>query len=171
VRRPGVPLISHSALSRYVGAALLLGHQSSCDCHSTHKDEGECRGASRIWRRGESIGIRTTRHGIEFTSDYQNSPIQHVIETGQWLDTILSEATDRRLPILATLRAQGITHYVMAPLVFSKSAPPEIQQHISMDIALHYGVAAYGNIGALLRGGIHVTAATSSPLRAHWQGG
>jgi adenylate cyclase len=32
---------------------------------------------------------------------------------------MLSEATDRRFPILATLRAQGITHYVMAPLVFS----------------------------------------------------
>jgi adenylate cyclase len=79
----------------------------------------EYRGASRIWRRGESIEIRTTRHGIEFTSDYQNSPIQHVIETGQWLDTMLSETTDRRFPILATLRAQGITHYVMAPLVFS----------------------------------------------------
>jgi hypothetical protein len=28
-----------------------------------------------------------------------------VIETGQWLDTMLSEATDRRFPILATLRA------------------------------------------------------------------
>ncbi len=79
----------------------------------------EYRGAARIWRRGENIEIRTTRHGIEFTSDYQNSPIQHVIETGQWLDTMLSEATDRRFPILATLRAQGITHYVMAPLVFS----------------------------------------------------
>jgi len=79
----------------------------------------EYRGASRIWRRGESIEIRTTRHGIEFTSDYHNSPLQHVIETGQWLDTMLSETTDRRFPILATLRAQGITHYVMAPLVFS----------------------------------------------------
>jgi adenylate cyclase len=79
----------------------------------------EYRGAARIWRRGENIEIRTTRHGIQFTSDYQNSPIQHVIETGQWLDTMLSETTDRRFPILATLRAQGITHYVMAPLVFS----------------------------------------------------
>ena len=39
----------------------------------------EYRGAARIWRRGESIEIRTTRHGIQFTSDYQNSPIQHVI--------------------------------------------------------------------------------------------
>src|SRR6516162_9780758 len=29
-----------------------------------------------------------------------------------------------------------------------QSAPPEIQQHISIDIALHYGVAAYGNIGS-----------------------
>ena len=79
----------------------------------------EFRGAARIWRRGENIEIRTTRHGIEFTSDYQNSPIQHIIETGQWLDTMLSETTDRHFPILATLRAQGITHYVMAPLVFS----------------------------------------------------
>ncbi len=79
----------------------------------------EFRGVSRIWRRGQSTEIRTSRHGIEYTSDYQNSPVQHVIESRQWLDTVLSEATDRRFPILATLRAQGITHYVMAPLVFS----------------------------------------------------
>jgi len=79
----------------------------------------EFRGVSRIWRRGQSTEIRTSRHGIESTSDYQNSRVQHVIETGRWLDTILREATDRRFPILATLRAQGITHYVMAPLIFS----------------------------------------------------
>jgi len=79
----------------------------------------EFRGVSRIWRRGQSTEIRTSRHGIETTSDYQNSPVQHVIETGQWLDIVLSEATDRRFPILATLRAEGITHYVMAPLIFS----------------------------------------------------
>ena len=79
----------------------------------------EFRGISRVWRRGESIEIRTARHGIEHTSDYQDSPVQHIIETGQWLDITLSEATDRRFPILAMLRAQGITHYVMAPLIFS----------------------------------------------------
>src|SRR5215471_12553319 len=79
----------------------------------------EFRGVSRIWRRGQSTEFRTSRHGIESTSDYQNSPLQYVIETGQWLDTVLSEATDRRFPILATPRAQGITHYVMAPLIFS----------------------------------------------------
>lgn len=79
----------------------------------------EFRGISRVWRRGESIEIRTARHGIEYTSDYQDSPVQHNIETGQWLDITLSDATDRRFPILAMLRAQGITHYVMAPLIFS----------------------------------------------------
>ena len=79
----------------------------------------EFRGISRVWRRGESIEIRTALHGIEHTSDYQDSPVQHIIETGQWLDITLSEATDRRFPILAMLRAQGITHYVMAPLIFS----------------------------------------------------
>ncbi|HYB10297.1 MAG TPA: adenylate/guanylate cyclase domain-containing protein [Alphaproteobacteria bacterium] len=79
----------------------------------------EFRGVARIWRRGENIEIRTTRHGLQYTSDYQNSPIQSIIETGQWLNTRLDEATDRRFPILATLRGQGVTHYVMAPLVFS----------------------------------------------------
>ena len=29
-----------------------------------------------------------------------------------------------------------------------QAAPQEIQQHISIDIALHYGDAAYGNIGS-----------------------
>jgi adenylate cyclase len=29
-----------------------------------------------------------------------------------------------------------------------QTAPPEVQQHISIDIALHYGDAAYGNIGS-----------------------
>jgi adenylate cyclase len=79
----------------------------------------EFRGISRVWRRGESVEFRTSRHGIEHTSDYQDSPVQHIVDTGQWLDIPLSEATDRRFPILKTLRAQGITHYVMAPLTFS----------------------------------------------------
>jgi adenylate cyclase len=34
----------------------------------------EFRGISRIWRRGHSTEFRTSRHGIEYTSDYQNSP-------------------------------------------------------------------------------------------------
>src|SRR6266446_5350367 len=79
----------------------------------------EFRAITHIWRRGESIETWTPRHGIEFTSDYLNSPIQRIIGTGRWLDCVLDENTDRHLPILATLRAQGITHYVMAPLVFS----------------------------------------------------
>src|SRR5262249_6074777 len=29
-----------------------------------------------------------------------------------------------------------------------QASPPEVQQHISIDIALHYGDAAYGNIGS-----------------------
>src|SRR5262249_54164500 len=70
----------------------------------------EFRGATRIWRRGESIEIRTTRHGIESTSDYQNSPIQYIIETGQWLDTILSETTNQHLPNPPTLREQSSTN-------------------------------------------------------------
>ena len=39
----------------------------------------EFRGISRIWRRGQSTEFRTSRHGIESTSDYQNSPLQYEI--------------------------------------------------------------------------------------------
>ena len=35
--------------------------------------------------------------------------------------------------------------FTRAPL---QASPPEVQQHISIDIALHYGDAAYGNIGS-----------------------
>ncbi len=73
----------------------------------------------RTRRRGESTEIRTARRGIESTSDYENSPIQYIIKTGEWLDAALNDTTDRRFPILAKLREQGITHYVMAPVVFS----------------------------------------------------
>src|SRR5258708_10136187 len=73
----------------------------------------EFRGISRIWRRGQSTEFRTSRHGIESTSDYQNSPLHYVIETGQWLYTFLIHTTDLAFPVLPLLRAQGITHYVM----------------------------------------------------------
>src|SRR6266404_2251256 len=66
--------------------------------------------------------------------DFCTAP-QHV---GNW--PIATYCTAARVwsltAILATLGAQGITHY------------PEVQQHISIDIALHYGDAAYGNIGS-----------------------
>ena len=82
----------------------------------------EFRGVSRIWRRRQSTEIRTSRHGIESTSDYQNSPVQHVIETGQWLDTVLSEATDWRFSILAR-------HYALrddASYLFKSDRQPDI---------------------------------------------
>jgi adenylate cyclase len=80
----------------------------------------EFRGVSRIWHRnGEMTEMRTHRRGIEYATDYVGSPVQHVSENGQWLDIRLDEESDRRFPILATLRGQSITHYVMAPLEFS----------------------------------------------------
>src|SRR5258707_11041085 len=77
----------------------------------------EFRGISRIWRRGQSTEFRTSRHGIESTSDYQNSPLQYVIEAGQWLDTVLSEATALPDP----RNAAGARHYPLrdgAPYLF-----------------------------------------------------
>src|SRR5262249_55693594 len=79
----------------------------------------EFRGATRIWRRGESIEIRTTRHGIQLTSDYENSPIQYIIEPAQWRDPILSATAVPALPIPPTPRPQGIPHYVTGAVIYS----------------------------------------------------
>jgi len=51
VRRPGVPLISHSALSRYVGAALLLGISLRAIAIALTKtrEELERQGVAAIW--------------------------------------------------------------------------------------------------------------------------
>ena len=78
----------------------------------------EFRGISRIWRRGQSTEFRSSRHGIESTSDYQNSPLQYVIETGQWLDTVLRS---HRSALPDPRNAAGARHYPLrdgAPYLF-----------------------------------------------------
>jgi hypothetical protein len=109
---------------------------------------------------------RSERHGT--TSDCQNSPVQHVIETGQWLDTVLSEATDRRFPILATLRTQGITHYVMAPLIFSNRIINPISWGSNAPGWFRcYGGALIG--GHKFKGFWHHHFTVNSPPRRHFE--
>ena len=79
----------------------------------------EFRGITRLWRRGESVEEDTPRHGVENTPSFLGSPLEYVIRTGDWLIRRLDAAAEAEVPIFAELRAQGLTHYVMAPLVFS----------------------------------------------------
>src|SRR5690349_4486356 len=79
----------------------------------------EFRGVTRVWRRGQMVEEVTPHHGVEGTPEYQRSPLQYITEHRDWLDVRLTPETDGRFPILAELRAEHFTHYLMAPLVFS----------------------------------------------------
>ena len=79
----------------------------------------EFRGVTRVWWRGGGVEEDTPRHGVENTPSFLGSPLEHVIRSRDWLIRRLDAAAEAEVPMLAELRARGLTHYAMAPLVFS----------------------------------------------------
>lgn len=79
----------------------------------------EFRGITRLWRRGAMTEKITPRHGVEVTLAYRGSPLQYVSERREWLERRTDDPAAADVPMLAELRDEGITHYVMAPMIFS----------------------------------------------------
>lgn len=67
-------------------------------------------GAAEIW-----IG----HHGIEATSEYQNSPIQKVLDSGTWYQRKLTDLSDSDHRLLHTQASLGGTDYLAIPTEFS----------------------------------------------------
>lgn len=76
-------------------------------------------GVTRIWYRDQPIKEVFFPHGAETETLYQRSPIKVVYETREWLDFRINESTPDVYGVIADLRADGITHYVIAPMIFS----------------------------------------------------
>jgi adenylate cyclase len=76
----------------------------------------------REWRRGHATVESTRPHGIETTPSYLGSPVQYAVERREWLIRRLDEDAAREFALLGALRNEGLTHYAMAPLVFSDGA-------------------------------------------------
>lgn len=79
----------------------------------------EYRGVARIWRRGQAFEVRYMDHGIEKTAAYIESPVRAVTETRERLDWRLDDGRLLVYPLLEELRAEGYTHYVIAPFVYA----------------------------------------------------
>jgi adenylate cyclase len=77
------------------------------------------RGVSRIWRPGQALEEKYLDHGIEKTATYIESPVRLVVEGKQSLNWHLDGNNMLPFPVLEELREQGITHYVMEPLVYA----------------------------------------------------
>ena len=73
----------------------------------------------RVWQRAAVVEELRRAHGIEVTPTFHGNTVEHVVETGRWLEYRSHDASSRRFPVLRELWKEGYTHYVMAPLGFT----------------------------------------------------
>ena len=80
-------------------------------------------GRRMVWRPGAEVEIAEAPFELLETAEYRDSPITRVYRTGQAIRRKLagSERADD-FPILAELRAQGVTDYLVLPLIFTDGA-------------------------------------------------
>ena len=76
------------------------------------------RGVSRMWRPGQPLREKFMDHGIEKTAMYIESPVHAVAEARETLEWRLDGNSMLPFETLEELRAEGYTHYVIAPFVF-----------------------------------------------------
>jgi len=76
-------------------------------------------GVTRIWQRGEAVRELHFPHGARTGELYQRSPIKVVHETLDWVSLRLADTPDDTFGIVADLKTLGLTHYVIAPMVYT----------------------------------------------------
>ncbi len=79
----------------------------------------EYSGVGRVWTRGGGSTVRLFPHGEASTKAYRASPFFAVHESGEWLSLDLSETEADAYAIVPELKADGYTHYLVAPLIFT----------------------------------------------------
>jgi adenylate cyclase len=65
------------------------------------------------------VALRSLLWGGRDRELYEQSPYKTAHETGQWVDLVIRSIDDSRYGIIPDLRAEGITHYLVAPLELS----------------------------------------------------
>jgi len=72
--------------------------------------------SARFWERGKGARSYTFPFNAETGAGYARSPAAEAHETGQWVTLWLPETSDEKYDIVAELKADGFTHYVMMPV-------------------------------------------------------
>lgn len=76
--------------------------------------------SARFWERGRGARSFLFPFSEESGEGYAHSPAAEVHRTGEWVELWLPETPDQTYDIVPDLKADGYTHYLMAP-VFMKS--------------------------------------------------
>jgi adenylate cyclase len=79
----------------------------------------EYAGIGRVWTRGGGVTVRLFPHGGRSQDAYLRSPFKTVHDSGEWLILDLFQTADDAYAIVPDLKAEGYTHYVVAPLFFT----------------------------------------------------
>jgi adenylate cyclase len=74
---------------------------------------------SYLWRPGEPVKVGSLLWGGRDRELYERSPYKTAHQTGEWVDLMIAQVEDSRYGIIPDLRAEGVTHYLVAPLELS----------------------------------------------------
>ena len=76
-----------------------------------------------VWRPGTEVETSEAPYELLETAEFRDSPITRVYQTGRPIRRRLADTDDARdFPVLAELRAQGVTDYLASPLLFTDGA-------------------------------------------------
>ena len=80
------------------------------------------RGVLRVWRPDRPFEERYLDHGAENEAPYRDNPVRAVIDRQEKLEWRLDGNEELPFPRLTELRAEGFTHYIIAPMIYASGA-------------------------------------------------
>ena len=76
-------------------------------------------GRNFVWRPGAEVEVGTVDYTITESPDFRASPLIIVFQQGKEVRARIDDPASDRFPIIADLRADGVTDYIALPLPFT----------------------------------------------------
>ena len=76
-------------------------------------------GRNFVWRPGAEVEVSSVDFGILQSPDFRASPLIAVFQQGIEVRARADDPASSRFPIIADLRAEGVTDYIALPLIFT----------------------------------------------------
>ncbi|CAN7753774.1 adenylate/guanylate cyclase domain-containing protein [Bradyrhizobium sp. LjRoot220] len=79
-------------------------------------------GRNFVWRPGAEVEVGTVDFKILDSPGFHSSPLIHVFQQGLEVRARVDDPQSDRFPIIADMRAEGVTDYIALPLLFTDGA-------------------------------------------------
>jgi adenylate cyclase len=76
-------------------------------------------GRSFVWRPGEEVRVTTASFDAPDSQEFKSSPLAILYETASEVRYRLDDPASAKFPFLDDMRAEGVTDYLAAPLLFA----------------------------------------------------